>query len=279
MKIPAYLGLLLAPLGRVYSSIMRCRRWLYRRDLVTSFQLPGIVVSVGNLEAGGTGKSPVVMALAAQLLREGAHPVILTRGYRSGLKSHESAVLLGERILLAPHSQQIFHADEARMQAHTLAQVPIIIGRDRWAAAQRYLEHFKSPTHWILDDGFQHLRLRRHIDIVLLDAEAPFAQGRCLPAGTLREDPKTINKAQHILLTLATDEKIPENLLNTIASKSIPIYPTFFINGQPRQINGSPSDWRIKKAWILALGIAHPERIIQHCKEQCIPIAHQILVG
>lgn len=266
---------LLAPLGWLYGGIMRLRRFLYQKNVLRSHQLPGFVISVGNLEAGGTGKSPVVMAVATHLLKTGARPAILTRGYRSGLDAEESAVLQGADILMPPASGKAFHADEATMQARRLGQVPVIIGAQRWAAAQRYLAKHPAPTHWILDDGFQHLKLKRQLDIVLLDAEKPLHNGRCLPAGRLREFPRTLKFAQLIFLTRARVQRAPFILHNMTA----PVIPIAFGNGTPRQMLGPESPWPSHSAVILALGIAHPDRVVEHCRQQRYPIIEQLTVG
>lgn len=268
------MSLLLAPLGWLYGGVMRLRRFLYQKNLRPSHQLPGFVISVGNLEAGGTGKSPVVMAVARHLLEKGARPAILTRGYRSGLDPEESAVLLGANILIPPVSGKAFHADEATMQAQTLGQVPVIIGAQRWAAARRYLEKHPAPTHWILDDGFQHLKLKRQLDIVLLDAEKPLHNGRCLPAGRLREFPGTLKFARLIFLTRSRGQQSPFILHNMTVS----VIPVAFGNGIPRQMLGPETSWSSHKAVILALGIAHPDRVLEHCRQQNYPVTEQLTV-
>jgi tetraacyldisaccharide 4'-kinase len=269
------LSMLLAPLGWLYGAVMRGRRWLYQRGVLKSWQLPGFVISVGNLEAGGTGKSPVVMALATQLLQSGARPAIVTRGYRSGLPADDSAVLCGAEVLLPPASGVRIQADEATMQARKLERVPVIIGARRWEAAQRYLEQHPAPTHWILDDGFQHLRLKRQLDIVLLDAAQPLHNGRCLPAGRLREVPGTLKHAQLIFLTRARSDAVPLMVHNMTA----PVIPVAFGNAPPLQVAGPTSSWSEQKSVTLALGIAHPDRVIEHCRQQKYPITSQLLTG
>jgi tetraacyldisaccharide 4'-kinase len=251
---------------------MRLRRFLYQKGVLSSHQLPGFVISVGNLEAGGTGKSPVVMALAKHLIQRGARPAILTRGYRSGLAAEDSAVLLGAELILPPVSGQNFHADEATMQARKLVKVPVIIGAKRWAAAQRYLQHYPAPTHWILDDGFQHLKLQRQLNIVLLDAEKPLHNGRCLPAGRLREFPSTLKFAQLIFLTRARPQRTPLILHNMTA----PVIPVAFANSQPLQLAGPERPWSAHASAALALGIAHPDRVVEHCRQQNYPITEQL---
>ncbi len=275
----ARFGWILAPLGWLYAGVMGLRRRLYGKGILKSFQLPGLVISVGNLEAGGTGKSPVVIAVAEALRAQGAHPAILTRGYRSGLTPKESAVLLGGQSLLNPQLTQDFHADEARMQAERLGNVPVIIGSNRIAAALRYLESHRAPTHWILDDGFQHLKLKRQLDIVLLDALRPFAEGRCLPAGRLRERPSTLKFAHLVLLTRAPNHKLSKSLTPMIERYHIPVSTVVFTNGRPQHKAGPAKDWSEVTTCLLALGIAQPQRVIEYAIEQRFPVKEQLLTG
>lgn len=268
----------LAPLGWLYGGIMRWRRRLYARGIFASHQLPGYVIAVGNIEAGGTGKSPVVMALAEQLLKEGARPAILTRGYRSGLTAEDSAALEGSRILMVPESGRSFHADEATMQAQRLKSVPVILGSRRWQAAQRYLLNHPAPTHWILDDGFQHLKLKRQLDIVLVDAGQDLSQGRCIPAGRLREFPSTLAAADLVFLTRSRQNTVPESL-RALATAGTPIIPVQFQNSNPEQVAGPESAWIQQRSVLLALGIACPERVISHCREQGFPVVEKLLTG
>ncbi len=202
-----FLLALLRPLGWLYAALNQLRRTLYRKQILSSKGLPGLTISVGNLEVGGTGKTPICIELAKHLLEAGYHPAILTRGYGSGLKPSDSAVLLNKQLILPPQQgSKEFFADEARMQSHHLPSVPIIIGAKRFAAAKRYLEKQPQPTHWILEDGFQHLQIKRDLDIVLLDYLKPLDNGRCLPAGRLREAPWTLSKADLVIFTRSPDQ-------------------------------------------------------------------------
>jgi tetraacyldisaccharide 4'-kinase len=251
----------LIPFSWLYSGVMRVRRWLYRLGVIPSHQLPGQVIAIGNLEVGGTGKTPIVIALARQLQEQGQKPAILTRGYRSGLTANESAVLLDERCILAPQEQQSFTADEARLQSHHLPGIPIIIGANRLAAAHRYLNHYPPPSVWLMDDGFQHMKIKRDVNIVLLDATQPFANNRVLPAGRLRESPAALQDADIIVLTRASlsaeraaaiDRQIPTNL---------PLRRAEFKTGQP--YSPLDHDFPGKQArWGLLIGIARPEPLI-----------------
>ena len=172
---------LLTPISLIYGFVQFVRRGLYHTGVLRSQDLPGTVISIGNIEAGGTGKTPVVIALAKWLQEEGFTPVILTRGYRSGLKSHETAILVNEVTVLQTGSSE-FSADEAQQQSADLSDVPVVIGANRLEGAKTYLRNFKEPTHWILDDGFQHLKISRNIDILLLDYDHPFGNGFPIPS-------------------------------------------------------------------------------------------------
>ena len=142
----------------------------------------------------------MTIALARILLESGARPVILTRGYGVPLKRGDSVVLLAGDVVSPATSTQLI-PDEARMQSTSLPTVPVVVGPDRYAAATRYLRELKgqAPTHWLLDDGFQHWSLERDLDFVLLDARNPLPA--LLPLGRARECPKAISRADIVLFT------------------------------------------------------------------------------
>lgn len=137
------------------------------------------VVSVGNLTVGGTGKTPVVEALARAWLRRGGSPGILSRGYRGGKNGN----------------------DEYRLLARRLAGVPHVAEKERRLGGERLLTENPGVDLILLDDGFQHRRLHRDLDLVLIDATRPFGGGHCLPAGWLREPWTALSRADAILIT------------------------------------------------------------------------------
>ncbi|MBC7531966.1 MAG: tetraacyldisaccharide 4'-kinase [Oligoflexus sp.] len=273
---PFWLRVFLWPLSWLYSVVTRIRRNWYERGFLSSFPLQGTVISIGNIEAGGTGKSPMTLELCRLLRSQGATPVILTRGYKSGLSAKESAVILGEKVILQAQNTLNFVADEARMQAAALHDVPIILGSDRHNAAKRYLEHFPNPSHWILDDGFQHQRIRRDIDIVLLDAKRPFDNGHCLPAGLLREGKRSLKKADWIIFTRA-DASTPESqLASNLGPYKVPHSAVTFISGEPTPIKEGLPRWQDIKDWTLALGVAKPERVEEGIRRFNLSVKHRV---
>ncbi len=173
---------LLWPLTLPYGAVVRLKARAYEKGLLRQRRLNGVVISVGNITTGGTGKTPMVLWLAERLLVEGKKPGILTRGYR------------GEASLTGSTSDEV-----QLLQARLGDRVAVGVGADRFA---RGSELAKRGVEWfILDDGFQHLQLTRDVDIVLIDATNPFGGGHLLPAGRLREPKSAISRADIIVIT------------------------------------------------------------------------------
>lgn len=171
-------------------------RVLHDRGVLPAGVAPVPVISVGNLAAGGTGKTPAVIWLASRLAEAGERPAILTRGYgRRGA---------GTRVLAAGRAAVPFEeaGDEALEMAAALPGLPVVVGRDRRRTAALAASTLGASCV-ILDDGFQHRPLGRDFDLVLLDAASPFGNGHRLPAGPLREPPAALARATAILLTRA----------------------------------------------------------------------------
>lgn len=185
----------LALVEPLYATAMRFRNRRYDRGGFVT--LPRPVISVGNITTGGTGKTPVVEFLARQLLAIGQRPAILLRGYKS--TAHGS--------------------DEAAILTRSLGPtVPVEPNRDRRAGAAKVLQDHPETTLFLLDDGFQHRRIARQLNIVLIDATNPFGFGHVLPRGLLREPLAGLSRADLLLLTrvdLASDLQGLEQTLRT----------------------------------------------------------------
>lgn len=186
---------LLLPLAALYGGAVAARLALYRRGILRVSRAARPVVSVGNLAAGGTGKTPFVAWLAEQLLARGERPAILTRGYgRTG----SGTVVVSDG--LAPRATVEASGDEPALLARALRGVPIVADARRAVAAARVEELFPSVSVHLLDDGFSHVALSRDADIVLLDATDP-AGGGLLPAGRLREPLSSLARADAVVVT------------------------------------------------------------------------------
>jgi tetraacyldisaccharide 4'-kinase len=177
----------LNPLSGIYGGVVRARNELYERGLLRSQRLQGPVVSVGNLSAGGSGKTPFVILLGELLKARGIKFDVLSRGY--GRRSR------GVRLVDPAGLPQQF-GDEPLLLARKL-QVPVVVGEDRYDAGRFAEAKFGAQLH-LLDDGFQHRALARDFDIVLVMPQD--ANDRLLPAGRLREPLHSLRRADAIVL-------------------------------------------------------------------------------
>jgi tetraacyldisaccharide 4'-kinase len=168
-------GLLLQPFSWLYGALVRLRHELYRRGWLRAVDAGRPVVVVGNLSAGGTGKTPLTLWLAAELQAMGLRPGVVLRGYGGSARSAR---------LVSPDSPVEEVGDEALLLARRSA-CPVAIGADRVAAARQLVN--RDVEVIIADDGLQHLRLKRAVEIVVIDGERRFGNRRLLPAGPLRE--------------------------------------------------------------------------------------------
>jgi tetraacyldisaccharide 4'-kinase len=198
------MSLALAPLGMVYGALARARLRLYAAGLLKTERVGVPVISVGNMTAGGTGKTPLVEWVARALKREGLRACVLTRGY--GRADERRRVLASDGVRLLAEVGEC--GDEPRLLAERLlGAASVVCDRDRVAAARWAREHLGAEV-FVLDDGFQHLRIARDLDVVTLDATAPWGGGHLLPRGRLREPASGLRRAGCVVITraeLATD--------------------------------------------------------------------------
>lgn len=187
---------LLEPLAALYGASAAIRAELYRSGMLSSRRLPRPVISIGNLTAGGTGKTPVTVLVARMLQQAGRKPAVLSRGYGGSLQGKFGLVSDGRQF--APDPSRA--GDEPVLLARKLPGVPVAVGADRYQSGLRLLELVDVEV-FILDDGFQHLKLSRDLNILLLDDSRPFGNGRILPAGLLREPTFAGDRADLVIRT------------------------------------------------------------------------------
>ena len=236
-------GCLLLPAGAVFAGLAGLRGWAFDRGLFRQQRLPVPVISLGNLTAGGTGKTPAVATVAAWLRARGRRPAVVSRGYRAGLDGrNEEASLMGD--------------------------VPVFCNPDRLAGGRRAIADGADVV--ILDDGFQHRRLARDLDIVVIDATRPWGRddggpGRFLPAGYLRESPRQARRAGLLWLT-RTDLVDPERLARlrgecALLAPGVPLVEeratAAWLSPMGSGDRISAADWAGRRV-ILASGLGHP---------------------
>ncbi len=190
------LAILMSPLEAAYGAAVRARnRRFDRPESVARAPLP--VVSVGNLAAGGTGKTPLVAWIARRLLAAGCRPAVVTRGF--GGRAGKGPLVLSDGG--GPRTAWDECGDEPYLLARALPGVAVVVGSDRVAGAAAAAGIGADVA--VLDDGFQHRRIARDLDLVLLDARSPLGNGRLLPVGPLREPPSSLARASALVATRA----------------------------------------------------------------------------
>ena len=231
------------PLSLLFSSVVRVRNFLYDNGVLRSEQPPLHIISVGNLTVGGTGKTPFVLWLA-QVLQARHHRVgILSRGYK-GQNTGVTTVGTDGHVQATPEEV----GDEAVMLARTFSGV-VLAGRDRVQAA-RLAQKTYGVEVLVLDDGFQHRRLGRSLDLLLIDAQHSSHTGWLLPAGPFREPSTSMRRADIVIVTkggTSQDHKDPPASLPTHGKLH------FFANPRPAAlIHSSRGEWQELPLFLLA---------------------------
>jgi tetraacyldisaccharide 4'-kinase len=245
-----FLSLPLHVISPVYGLGVRARLFLYGTGILEGSRLPCRVISVGNITLGGTGKTPTVEYIARLLKDEGKGVVILSRGYGGEMERKLGLVSDGNRVLLSLEQA----GDEPYMMAQRLQGIPILVGRRRDLTGQYAIDHF-HPDVIILDDGFQHLGVRRDIDILLVDSQIGFGNGHLFPSGPLREPLPQLGRADLFLMTKVEDLDACGALEEMIKShKKDPII--FRSNFRPDHLTDLNRDERLPVEYIKGRRIA-----------------------
>lgn len=236
----------LIPLSWLFSLLVWCRRWLYRSNLLKSHKIPVPVIVVGNINLGGSGKTPLVIWLVRQLQAAGFQPGVISRGYGGSNKlplavsADSTPALTGdEPVLIAQHTQ-----------------APVWVGRHRVEAAQALLQANPHCDVLISDDGLQHYRLQREMEIAVVDAAFRPDRARMLPAGPLRE---SVGRLQEVDAVVVNGDNAMQN------AHTMRLTGQMFYNlANPRFI-AKPEDFKRKTIKAMA-GIGNPERFFNHLR-------------
>lgn len=245
--LPAWL-LLLWPLEQLFCLLVRLRRRLYRAGLLQSRRLPVPVVIVGNITVGGSGKTPTVLWLAEFLRQHGYRPGLVSRGYGGQAGSWPQSV--------TPQSDPRQVGDEAVLLA-SRSGCPMVVGPDRVAAAEKLLQQHAVDLI-ISDDGMQHYRMQRDIEIALLDGARRLGNGHCLPLGPLREPSARLGEVD-FTVTNGTSSRSGEWQLELKGTQARPL------SGQeaPRELSAFVGE-RVHAV----AGIGNPQRFFRFLREQ-----------
>jgi tetraacyldisaccharide 4'-kinase len=236
-----------------------------------------LVVSIGNLEVGGGGKTPCTLLLATALAARGARPVVVTRAYRSlaerrapcvvaasgalssepgeGVCTEEGLLALAPRGETRPAFEARSLGDEVLL--YRSRGIPVVIDPDRGRGALLARRLF-APTHLLLDDAFQNGRVAKDVEILLLDAERPFGDGRLFPLGTLRERPSAARRADIVIFSRAREARVPMDAEPFVSSARL-----FFARHEPRDLlersgRSAPLSRLAGRECVLFSGVARP---------------------
>lgn len=177
------------PASWLFRGLVATRRWAYRRGISKTHSVPVPVIVVGNISVGGTGKTPLVTWLVKLLKKAGYRPGIISRGYGGQAQRWPQQV--------RPDSDPQMVGDEPVMLAQR-CDCPVVAAPDRVSAAQKLLEYSDCDVI-VTDDGLQHYRLQRDIEIVVVDGQRRFGNGHCLPAGPLREPVSRLDEVDFVV--------------------------------------------------------------------------------
>lgn len=224
------------PFGKLYGAVMNARNALYDKGVFSSYALGAKTISIGNITVGGTGKTPLVAFVAETLFEAGEKVGILTRGY--GRENPQKRVLVtdGKEILANAKTT----GDEPfELAEKLLGKAVIIADADRVSAGLWAREKF-GITAFVLDDAFQHRKVKRDLDIVCIDATKPFGNEKVLPSGILREPLESLKRAGAIVITRANLIENIENLKSQISKYSnAPVFVSHNEFSNFEQINDS----------------------------------------
>jgi tetraacyldisaccharide 4'-kinase len=274
----AFYGAFLQVLSWLYSGVVQAWVWLYRHRILQDQPLGCLVLVVGNLTVGGTGKTPVVEKCARTLRDRGRKVAILSRGYKSKTPpfwrkawyalSHTAeppprVVSDGERVLLDSEEA----GDEPYMLARNLPGVVVLVDKNRVKSGAYAIKRFGCDT-LVLDDGMQYLRLKGSLNLLLVDKTNPFGNGRMLPRGILREPVKHLRRASYIFLTKSNGQRDAD--LESLIARHNPGVDLIECAHRPRylqQVGAAPEaeEGRQPLAWLKGRrvfafsGIAAPE--------------------
>ena len=250
------------PFAPLYSLAMRLRERMYRLGVLKSHRLDAVVISIGNLTLGGTGKTPMVQHLARLLQTHGYQPAIISRGYGGSARNRVNVVSDHTSVLLDAHAA----GDEPRLLAETLPGVPVLTGIVRRLPAAHAIG--MGANVLLLDDGFQHLQVVRDINLVLFNTDRLAGNSRVFPGGDLREPVAGLRRATGFVMTGvdAANRERADRFAELLRSKfpDIPVAQTGYrpeglVTVSNQSMTPIPLDTIAGMSCFGFCGIAHPE--------------------
>lgn len=264
------LSFFLLPFAWLYAGVMAVRNWLYDKGIKTEAGFSVPVISVGNLRVGGTGKTPHVAWIVRELLARGAKPAVLSRGYGRRTRGYRLAGATDTAATLGDEPLQ-HHQDFG-------AAVPVAVCEDRRAGIATLAQQQPSLTTVVLDDAYQHRRVRPTLSILLTEQQRPFYTDYVLPAGRLRESRGGARRADVVIVTKCAPS-LPTSAQHAIAANirryarpDVPVLFSTYRYGKPVAVTAQATC--PGTSIVLLTGIAHPEPLRDHLKAMGYRITH-----
>lgn len=274
-KVPPVLAPILFVPGLFYEALVRARNGLYAAGMLPKRRLPGPTISIGNITMGGTGKTPLVLYIAKMLATQGFTPVILTRGYKRA-QSGKTLIVSPEEKFPSPAAVL---GDEPAVMRRYVPSAWMGISKNRFQAGSRISDKLKQPV-FILDDGFQHRKLGRDLDIVILDISRPLQSNRVFPRGTLREPLSGLHRCHIAVLNGVQDGGATIPIAEDVARYS-PHASIFYCSQKIgsflpfaawSEMNPSARPRHPRSAYLVA-GLGNPKRFEQDVRRLGIDVA------
>lgn len=262
-------SLILPPLSAIYSVVTRARITGYQRGWLSVSKLSAPVISVGNLTTGGTGKTPLVEWICKAVVHEtGKRVCVLSRGYGRANPQSQVVVSDGTKLLAAEREA----GDEPYLLAQNLLGVAAVVSNpERFAAGEWAIKNLSSEV-FVLDDGFQHLRLARDLDIVTIDATNPWGGGGLLPYGRLREPRAGLSRADCIVVTRTEQAEDTLSLTESVQrlAGAIPVFTSRMMASGIHRLNGeSVADDDLPAQPVAAFcGVGNPESFFNQLRQE-----------
>ena len=268
-------SLLLRPFALIYLSVAQLRNALFDRKLFKAWKSPIPVVSIGNLSAGGTGKTPLVDWVVKYYLSIGCKPAIVSRGY---LRESKGVQLVSDGVRIMLSSREA--GDETAMLAWNNPDAIVVVAEKRKDAVTYIASRFakRLPGVIILDDAFQHRAIERDLNIAVINSAEPFRKAKMLPEGRLREPLKNLSRADLVIVNKITDEERAGSIMKEVEKTGRPVVKARVKNGELICFSGTyaSSDEAPLPKTLSALafaGIASPENFLDSLKTEGVNVA------
>jgi tetraacyldisaccharide 4'-kinase len=263
---------ILPPFSALYSLATRLRLAAYRRHLFSVSKLDAVVISVGNITTGGTGKTPLVEWVCRVLADEGKRVCVLTRGYRRQNPNEQVVVSNGSKVI----AEVAAAGDEPLLLARNLIGIAAVVCNSNRSEAGRWAINNLQSEVFVLDDGFQHLQLARDLNIVTIDATNPWGGGM-LPSGHLREPLGGLGRADCVVLT-RTEQTMELAAITAALQKIVgqtPVFRSRMVTTGLRRLGGETLDpvSSIQKPVAAFCGVGNPESFFNHLRREGFELA------